>query len=206
MLDKSGLEGLLNAFHPDRKQASQAYEALRERLIRFFEWNHAGLPEDLADETLDRLAHRVSTLEDEILDLAKFAVGIARLLLKEHWRETRRKEEALAAMAEASRAAARREQEQIQHEERVALLEQCLQAITEGNRLLLQRYFSEESRTQIQHRQKLAEEYGISANALRNQVMRIRMEVESSFIFLQSKKSPAARETNRQKLSLYDEQ
>ena len=200
-LDKSGLESLLNAFDPDREQASQEYEALRERLIRFFEWNHTDAPEELADEALDRLAHRMSSNEGEILDPAKFAVGIARLLLKEHWRETCRKEEAIAAMAQCNREAARREQERVHQEERVAMLEQCLEAIAEPSRILIQRYFSAESRTQIQHRQKLAEEYGISANALRNRVMRIRMEVEKNFISLQSENLATAREINRQKLS-----
>ncbi len=202
MLDKYGLENLLDAFHPDREQASQQYEALRKRLIRFFEWNHTDFPEELADETLDRLARRLSTGEDGILDPAKFAAGVARLLLKEHWRKTAHREEALAAMVQDNRETARREQERAHQEERTIILEQCLQAIPEQNRILIQRYFSAESRIHIQQRQKLAEEYGISPNALRNRVMRIRMEVERKFLLLQSKKLSPIDKINRHKLPL----
>ncbi|MHB1795679.1 MAG: RNA polymerase sigma factor [Acidobacteriaceae bacterium] len=200
-LDQRSLDKLLIVFHPDREQASLAYEALRQRLIRFFEWNHADTPEELADKTLDRLAHRVSANADEVLDPAKFAAGIARLLLKEHWREKDRREAALATMVESYPDPAKMEQEAAQQEGRMAVLEQCLQAIPGTSRLLIQRYFSAESRTQIQQRQRLAEEYGISTNALRNRVMRIRAELERSYGLLYSRKNPPLREINREKLS-----
>ena len=58
MLNKDALEDLLRAFHADREQASHHYQALRERLIRFFQWNRTEMPEELADEVIDRLARR----------------------------------------------------------------------------------------------------------------------------------------------------
>ncbi|MHB1959874.1 MAG: RNA polymerase sigma factor [Acidobacteriaceae bacterium] len=205
-LDRSGLERLLDVFHPDREQASLAYEALRQRLIRFFEWNHADMPQELADETLDRLARRLSASEDEILHPAKFAAGIARLLLKEHFREKDRREAALAIMAESYPEPAKLEIESAQQIERMAALEQCLQAIPVASRNLIERYFSAEGRAQIQQRQRLAEEHGISTNALRNRVLRIRMELQTSLLLLLSGKTPPGREINREKLSQYDEQ
>ncbi|MHB8310867.1 MAG: RNA polymerase sigma factor [Metallibacterium sp.] len=204
-LDQRSLDKLLIVFHPDREQASLAYEALRERLIRFFEWNHADTPQELADETLDRLARRLSAYEDEILDPAKFAVGIARLLVKEYWREKERREAALATMAESYPDSAKLGLESAYQEERMAALEQCLQAMPGSSRILIERYFSAESRAQIQQRQRLAEEYGISTNALRNRVMRIRVELQESFLLLLSEKKLPLREINRQKLSQYDE-
>ncbi len=204
-VDRSGLEHLLDVFHPDREQASLAYEALRQRLIRFFEWNHSDTPQELADETLDRLARRLSDSEDEILNPTKFAVGIARLLLKEHFREKDRREAALATMAESYSEHAKREIESAYQEERLAALEQCLRAIPEPNRNLIERYFSAEGRAQIQQRQRLAEEYGISSNALRNRVLRIRMELQKSLSLLLSGKTPPVREINCEKLSQYDD-
>ncbi|MHB1936066.1 MAG: RNA polymerase sigma factor [Acidobacteriaceae bacterium] len=205
-LDQRSLDSLLSAFHPERQQASYAYEALRERLIRFFEWNHADTPQELADETLDRLARRLSAGEDEILDPAKFAAGIARLLLKEHFRENDRREAALATMAEFYLNHAKVAMESTDREERMEVLEHCLQAIPEASRNLIERYFSAESRTQIQHRQRLAEEHGISANALRNRVMRIRAELERRYALRFSRKTSPAGEMFHQKLSQYDEQ
>lgn len=204
-LDRHSLDSLLSALHPDRKQASLAYEALRERLIRFFEWNHADTPQELADETLDRLARRLSAYEHEILNPAKFAAGIARLLLKEHFREKGRREAALATMAESYPGLARMETESARQDERMAALEQCLRAIPEASRNLIERYFSAESRAHVQQRQRLAEEHGISTNALRNRVMRIKMELQKSFSLLISGKTPPVREINREKLSQHDE-
>lgn len=194
-LDKSGLESLLNAFHSDREQASHAYEALRGRLIRFFEWNHADSPAELADETLDRLARRLSVNDGDVSDPVKFASGIARLLLKEHWREKYRKEEALAEMSRWHRDADQ-ERELLPWEENAAVLEECLRSIPESSRILILRYFSAESRARIEQRQRLAEEHGISTNALRNRVMRIRMELEKNFLSLQNEKKFPERKMN----------
>lgn len=205
MLDKSGLESLLNALHPDREQASHAYEALRRRLIRFFEWNRADLPEDLADETLDRLARRLCSPGEAILEPLKFASGIARLVLKEHWRNTHRKEEALATMLQRGMEAARREREQRELEEYASVLEKCLEAVPEQSRNLVRRYFGAESRVQILRRQELAQEYGISINALRNRVMRIRGELEKNCSALLAEKVFTGDKMDRSKLSLYDE-
>ncbi len=205
-LDQYALDRLLHALHPDREQAGYAYESLRERLTCFFEWNHGETPQELADETLDRLARRLSACENEILDPAKFAVGIARLLLKEHFREKDRREAALATLAEFCLSHAKMELESAFEEERIAVLERCLQVIPETNRALIKRYFSAESRTQIQQRQRMAEEYGISTNALRNRVMRIRAELERRYAVVYSKKKPPAGEMFHQELSQYDEQ
>lgn len=189
MLDKIGLESLLNALDPDRVQASYRYEALRERLIRFFLWNHADTPEELADETLDRLASRLSRDHNEIQEPAKYASGIARLILQEYWRQKNRKQEALAAILQEKERIARIEQDRSDEEERASILEECLESIPEPSRLLIQRYYSTESRNQIEQRQKMAADYGISTNALRNRAMRIRMELERKVLMLQAPKS-----------------
>ena len=205
-LDQRSLDSLLHTFHPNREQASYAYEALHVRLTRFFEWNHADTPQELADETLDRLARRLTACENEILDPAKFAVGIARILLKEHFREKDRREAALAMLAESCSSHAKMEAGSAHQEERMTAMEQCLQAIPEASRTLIERYFSAESRTQIQQRQRLAEEYGISLNALRNRVMRIRIELKRRYAMLFSGEAPPAGEMFHRELTQYDEQ
>ncbi len=204
-LDQRSLDNLLSALHPDREQASQTYQALRERLIRFFLWNHATTPEELADETLDRLARRLSQPESDILDPQKFAAGIARLLLKEHLRHRDRQEEALAIMAQSSFNSEQRRLESALQEERVAILEECLQSIPVLNRTLFERYFSSQGQEQMQHRQRLAQELGISLNALRNRVMRIRAELEKTYGRMYLRENPPLREINPQKASHYHE-
>ena len=50
-VEKNQLQALLGRLHGDREEAGARYEELRRRLIRYFRWERAGEPEDLADET-----------------------------------------------------------------------------------------------------------------------------------------------------------
>jgi DNA-directed RNA polymerase specialized sigma24 family protein len=176
MLNKDALEDLLRAFHADREQASHHYQALRERLIRFFQWNRTEMPEELADEVLDRLARRLNLSSEQIQDPVRYAVGIARLLLQEQRRKNLRREKALAELQQSSLDADRREQERILQQERAELLQQCLQSIPEQSRELIFRYYDVDEAAA--YRQQMARAYGISINALRNRALRIRMDLE----------------------------
>jgi hypothetical protein len=179
MLDKDSLEDLLFAFDRDRDQASRHYEALRGRLIRFFSWNHTGMPEELADDVLDRLAKRLHVSSEKILDPVRYAVGIARLVLQEQRRKDLRQEKALTELQRDSLDTDRREQAGNLEQERAELLQECLQAIPAGNRDLIFRYY--EGEESANHRQQLADSYGISINALRNRALRIRADLERQF-------------------------
>src|SRR5262245_57846432 len=84
-LTPSAFATLLARLGPDAERAGTAYEALRQGLLAFFTWRGATTPEECVDRTLDRLAGR---LEEgfPVQDVARFAHGIARLVLLEHWR------------------------------------------------------------------------------------------------------------------------
>ncbi len=180
-LDHGGFDALLNALDPDRQVAAERYGALRERLSRFFEWKRADDPDALADEALDRLARRISAAghEDEaVRQPEKFAAGVARMLLREQWRGQRNNVELVAGLqAEAAKKHEVRE-EQARTERLSALLEECLERLPAGSQELIRRYYSAESRAQMDGRKRLAEELDISLNALRNRALRIRGELE----------------------------
>ena len=82
-LDKNGFAALLEALGTDSAEAGAAYEELRVRLIRFFRWNQCQFAEDLADETLDRLAGKLAGSAEPIVSPAGYATGIARMILLE---------------------------------------------------------------------------------------------------------------------------
>ena len=187
----NSLDILLHALHPDREQASHAYEALRSRLIRFFAWNQIETAEELADEALDRLMQRLSsTAADrraEILEPVKYAAGIARHLVQEHQRQIQRKRAVLESLMERRKSLDAAERERKEELEMLSALEQSMQQIPIENRLLIERYYSAECRNQIQQRQQLAEDLGISINALRNRALRIRMELRDQLRQLEAK-------------------
>jgi hypothetical protein len=85
-LDQESFERLLDLFDPDRGRAGQRYEATRRALVKFFECKGGRFPEDLADETLDRVARRVA--EGEVIraaDPAAYVHGVARNVLRADW-------------------------------------------------------------------------------------------------------------------------
>jgi hypothetical protein len=180
-LDRDGFDALLAALDPDRNAAAQRYSALRERLSRFFAWNNADDPDAQADEVLDRVTRRVSasTSDDEsVRQPEKFAAGVARMLLREGWRAQKANVQMIASFQVQSAGLPRLQQEQRELERLSELLEECLQELSEQNQHLIRSYYSVESRSQIDGRKRLAEEFNISLNALRNRALRIRGEVE----------------------------
>src|SRR5262245_56359395 len=98
-LNREALDRLLEALDPDRESASRRYEELRRKLINLFAWERSETPEDLADETLNRLARRLS--EGVTIDgsVDRYAYGIARLLLREETRARQKRDAALQEMA-----------------------------------------------------------------------------------------------------------
>jgi DNA-directed RNA polymerase specialized sigma24 family protein len=161
-LDQEALDRLLRALdeHPDL--ASRRYEALRRRLIDLFSWEQRDTPEELADETLNRLARR---LGDGVViegDVGRYAFGIARLLLHEDARAKRRRESALREMPISVTPP--------DSAEMLDRLDACLEQLSDDSRRLIERYYTEERAT-------LAQALGISLNALRNRALRIRQQL-----------------------------
>src|SRR5262245_15491467 len=94
--EPTGLDALLAALAADRVLAAQRYLELRGRLVRFFAWRQVSTPEDLADETLDRVCRRLADgVRIEAEDPALYVHGVARNVLREHWVRERNAPEAL---------------------------------------------------------------------------------------------------------------
>lgn len=161
-LNRDALDQLLRSLDPDREVASRHYEGLRRRLIDLFAWERSETPEELADETLNRLARRLS--EGVVIDggIARYAFGIARLLLHEEIRARRNKEVALRELP--------LHVSEPEPQETLDLLRQCLEELPANGRDLIERYYGED-------RAGLAHALGLSLNALRNRALRIREQL-----------------------------
>ena len=85
-LTEEAFDKLLTSFDPDRESAGTKYLELRSNLIRFFEWRGSLFPEDQADETINRVARRI-TEGEEVRDPTKYSVGVARMVLLEVHKE-----------------------------------------------------------------------------------------------------------------------
>ena len=170
-LARASLDRLLAALDPDRQKASQEYERLRTRLVRFFAIHGFPAGEDLADEAFDRLARRLAD-GAEIQNAATYLIGIARILVLESRTKQKLEQAALGSVIWQPATDGL-------HERRVEAVEHCLETLTAKVRGLVYRYYSEEARSRIDTRKEMAAELGISLNALRNRMLRLRGWLEA---------------------------
>ncbi len=61
-------ESLLLRLDADRNRAGEKYEEIRWKLIRFFQWSSCLHAEDCVDETFNRVAEKLTTESQDILN------------------------------------------------------------------------------------------------------------------------------------------
>ena len=167
-----GLARLLARLDPDDERAALEYERLRRALIRFFDWRGAWPPEDCADETLDRLSRK---LEDTAVeDVRNYAHGIARLVVLERRRQPVPSSIDSEVDLSRMRTAAVVQDEDGLHD----CLDRCLTDFPSDSRSLVLRYYEGERSEKISSRRRLAATLGLSDNALRSRVQRLRDRLE----------------------------
>jgi DNA-directed RNA polymerase specialized sigma24 family protein len=153
---------------------ASAYEQLRLRLVTFFRLRFPVEAEALADEAIDRLARRV---EDgtQIEHPASYALGIARFLVMEAGaRQKREIQAAQEALLELELQAPETESDPA-----LPALRACLDALDgDSARLILEYYSADTGESRIERRQRLAESFGLTPNALRNRALRTRLALE----------------------------
>jgi DNA-directed RNA polymerase specialized sigma24 family protein len=176
-LSREAFAALLARMDPDPERAGDRYEEARLRLIKFFQWRHAASPEDLADETIDRVSRSLE--EDDALqprNWPAFWHGFARNVLREEWKK--RIDVRQPPAAPAFTTGPGRDEET--REFRLACLDRCLRGLSDESRTLILQYYQLRKGAQIEHRKRLAEERGIPLNALRLRVHRIRGKLEAA--------------------------
>ena len=166
-------DALLAMLHSDRERAGEIYEGIRRRLIRLFEWRGCLHPEDLADETFNRVARKSAKgLKFERPDPFAYFCGVAHRVFQEVIRKEKKEGRVIESGDWAPAAPVEEEPDY-----RLDYLRACLQGLESGQRLLLLRYHEDKQR--IRSRKDLCDELGIPMNALRIRVHRLRKRVET---------------------------
>jgi DNA-directed RNA polymerase specialized sigma24 family protein len=177
---------LLNWLDEDASSDGQKYLEMRRRLVAYFDRKNCVRPDELADETLNRVARR---LEEEAGAIegdapARYCYIVARFVFMEHLRETR-KDDALAnelrrqSRTDNDPATSATDDERKIKEQRLNCLEQCLSKLESASREIIARYYVGKARVKIEHRRALAEDLGITMNALSIRACRIRDKLET---------------------------
>jgi DNA-directed RNA polymerase specialized sigma24 family protein len=170
-LRREQFDALLQRLAPERELAGMRYEQLRSRLVSLFEHRGCEHAEELADETLDRAARRLQQMGDEFVgnDPARFVYGVAWNVARESFR--RRALLPLPEQWEARRAEPPAAEEDAEREQ--ACLDRCLELFSAAERSLVLAYFEGEKSARIERRSALAQELGITLNALRLKIHRL---------------------------------
>lgn len=168
-LTRGALNRLLIRLDPDPAAAGQKYEHLRRALLKFFGLHQMLEAESCVDETMDRTARRLDE-GHRIDDVPAFAYGVAKLVRLERQRRS-------AAMPTTSderllAQAATPQPEDV--EARDACLQRCLGDLSAEDRDLIVAYYVGAGRERIDGRAQLAAALGVSENALRLRVQRLR--------------------------------
>ena len=171
VLTQDEFDRLLAWLDPDREQAGRRYEEIRRKLIRLFACRGCPEGEDLADETINRVARKVIEIaENWSGDQALYFYAVAH---KVHLEYLRKKPTPVLPPPP-------RPSEEVEREH--ACLEQCMQHLPAGNRELVLQYYQKQKKAKIEHRESLAQQLGITLNALRIRACRIR---ETLFLCVQ---------------------
>ena len=163
-LSQEDFDALLAWLDSDREQAALKYEKIRRGLIKIFTGRGCLEPEDLADETINRVTSKLKEIGKEFSgDPERYFYGVANYVYMEYLR--RKIPQALPPTPT--------DPDRIELE--YNCLERCIERLSKDNRELLLRYHGADSHAETEHRRALAEELGIAPNALRIRVYRIRM-------------------------------
>lgn len=149
------------------------YERIRSRLLSFFVWKGCADNDTLADESLMRVGRKLAegvTLEQSV---ATYALGVARFVYLEHVKAQVRSREAAERAPDPTP-----DEEAADHEMRLRALDDCMGALKDDDATLVQRYYAEpRGQKKIEIRKNLAEERGLSMNALRLRTLKLRKQL-----------------------------
>ena len=186
VLNQEAFDALLASLDRDRRRAAERYEQIRHALITFFECRRSATPEDLADDTINRVARRL--LEGRTIQTgnpASYFYGVARNVLKEYWDARTRAPASLESQPPSAlrspdpRRLEERVFERELKERRLECLDRCLEELSPKDRDLIRQYYQGETAVKIENRRRLAGTLGIPPGALRIRALRIRERLEA---------------------------
>lgn len=163
----------------------EKYLEMRRRLVAYFDRKNCLNADELADETLTRVAQKLQE-KGEITDLspAHYCYVTAKFVFLEYIRQSKRSQVSLDEVSasglpdlEATNSFPDRESEN--QEQMLNCLDRCLKSLPVGDGELILAYYQGEQQEKIQRRRQLSEKLGLSPNALSIRACRIRSKVEA---------------------------
>jgi DNA-directed RNA polymerase specialized sigma24 family protein len=171
-LTKEAFDKFLSWLDLDPEKAGKKYEDIRRHLIIILTCRGCTEAEDLADETINRVIRRSQQMADTYRgEPAAYFITVAHNLFLEHVGKRRTQSELSPDLPQPPDPDPDEGRE-------YDCLDRCMQELKPANRDLVLRYYEEDKQAKIDHRKKLADEFGIAPNALRIRAHRVRIVLQ----------------------------
>jgi DNA-directed RNA polymerase specialized sigma24 family protein len=163
----------------------ERYLELRRRLARYFDRRNCSSPDELADETLNRVARKLEE-KGEIVGAspAHYCYIVAKFVFLEFGRRSEHNQTSLDDAQGSGRVMpylavpSRPDVDAVAKEKLFDCLERCLDKLQPEDRELILDYYRGEQRAKIERRAELADRFGLTMNALSIRACRIRSKLE----------------------------
>lgn len=169
MLESADFERLLMWLDPDPDGAGKLYESIRWRLIAILASRGCHIPEELADEVIDRVARRVKEIEPGYTgDKAAYFLGVMNNVHHEYLRRPT-----------VPRLVAGANDDVEVKEQTYVCLDRCLEKLAPHAREIIQQYYAADKQAKISLRKRIAAKFGMSSSNLRLRALRIRAKLQT---------------------------
>ena len=169
VLTQEQFDTLLDWLDLDRERAGHKYETIRLKLVKIFTSRGCPQAEELADETINRVASKVSEIIDNwVGDPALYFFKVAQYVLAE-WRPKVKPRE-LKQDPVVMPIDTEENEDTLEYE----CLLRCLEVLRISERTLVVDYYEQQGPAKIKQHQQMATALGIAINALRIRACRIR--------------------------------
>jgi len=180
-LTPQSFQRLLSWLDEGTNSDGQKYLEMQRRLVAYFDRKNLTNFEELADETLNRVARRLEeegTIESATP--ATYCYVVARYVLLEHLRDAQKGKVMVENISRHHPGAEPHADDETERKEKMLnCLEKCiLQLDPVGHKIITQYYVGKE-RVKIEHRRELAASLGLSVNALSIRACRVRDKLEA---------------------------
>jgi DNA-directed RNA polymerase specialized sigma24 family protein len=146
----------------------EEYERLHFRLCTFFSQRRCRFPDELADETINRLMLKVG--EEQIENKLAYCYGVAKNVYRESLRKERHHVNVDEVLVVAPTPAERNVSEEC--------LDKCLAELPAESQQMILDYFSEVKLAKVELRRRLSQSFEVTQTALRVRVMRTKQKLK----------------------------
>lgn len=185
ILNQSAFQQFLKWLDGDADSGGESYLEIRRRLVLYFGRKNCASPDELADETLNRVTRRLEE-EGAITDAlpAHYCYIVAKYVFLEAVRAPESRKTNVDDLSPSALAAsqlavpASPDAQELAKEKRLNCLEKCLRRLQSPDQKMILEYYQGEQRAKIERRSQLAERLGLTMNALTIRACRIRSKLE----------------------------